>query len=997
MSETSTIRPPLSLKLLVFLAGALVLLLPAWLIRASLTETETYTLEMRRQNAARLLDTAIHLTRHQDLTRLLIAEQFEEESLRFAERLAASGSSPSTELEALSMRLRSSNLTPTLILSQTGTPARSDILGPHSPEELVFLRDFLGLLTQSLVGSVSATESRRISDAIPHYLGSVQTVTYYNHEIRGTAAPILFRGQPSLLFWMPLLDPVRLPVVLRPPTRDALFRPNLGRLQPETWKQLIFGGIVFIIPQPEPGGHTIHSTIRRYAARGISLAFIPEGSGQIRADRAWTKKPLRDCLRGKPAPEGWLVSRGTAFFGKPYTVLGAQKFPESPPGSGFRTLTLRIIVWSASILGLLIWYSTLFCQGGLVTSLGRQLTAGFFLAALFPLTATFLVIEPYAAERHEMRVQEVRSDLRRTMQLLELQSLSHRPRIWHLIDRLFSTPEFLAAARRDAAGLPGARVDLESELRRKFMRLYQKPVDISLRKLILAGMGSYVRDQVRPEDLGGESSMLPQLMNQVANQAIAARGGAPAAPSGSQLIVDGERGSAAETRQEIVWDVGREIFQSILGPESFFDWLNGKSEPVLIEAGIGMIMIYELFLPAPSHPEFLLTALLRAKPNENNAMARTLSGPWRDGPVFAFQRDLIGEPCYPETGERFPFLRNVARQVDASASPLSLRMEAGGTSWLVEGTPGEASRQFVFTALADEAPIRAETEALRHDLNVMLLLTGLIILLLAASVTRDITAPLRSLIEGIRAIGAGRYAHRVESDRTDELGELAGAFNMMTRGLEERDILSRMVSGSALTAATTQDGELLAREGSRRDSIVCFVSFPGIESRMAEMPPEEALLFLNRHVVVAGRILHAAGADIDKLLGPKLLAVFPTNRGSTAVAAARQLHHAFREGRLAIAPAVGLTIGPVIAGILGSGDRRDHTIIGDTVNLAARAASLAEKFDPAGIVLDDALRQHVRDIGSFEQLGETQVKGKSRPVRLVRLLVSRHVPGRRRR
>ncbi|HEY9071687.1 MAG TPA: adenylate/guanylate cyclase domain-containing protein [Candidatus Ozemobacteraceae bacterium] len=994
----STMHPPSRLlHLLLFLAGTLVLLLPAWLIRASLAETAAHAYQMELQDMQRRLDSEIRLIRHQDLIRLLIAERFEEESLRLAALHASqTNSDPAVALGETAKRLEPAGLAPTLILSLTGTPRRLAIHGTATLSERKFLEEFLDLNTRSLTETLSATEAARISEEIPRFLGSIQTVTYYNHEIRGTAAPIIFRGRSSLLFWMPLLDPHLLEELTHPPASETLFLPNLAKFRPEAWRRFVLGGILFIVPQPAPGEHTIRSAIRRSATRGISLAFIPEDGGRTRAERAWTRQPLRRCIDGAPAPRGWLISRGSAFFGRQYTVLGALRLPESSSEAGFRPLFLQAVSWTAALLGILVWFVTLFRQGGLVTSIGRQLTAGFLLAVLFPLTAAFLIIEPYAAERHDMRVQEVRAELRGMMQTLELQSLSHRPRIWSLISGLFTTPGFLDAARRDAAGDPGARARLEALLYRNFMRIYQKPVDISLRKIILAGTGSYVRDQARPGDPGGESSMLPQLMSQVANQAIAARGG-PREDADGRLLQDGERGSAAATRREMVWDVGREIFQSILGPESFFDWLNGKNDPLLIEAGIGMIMIYELFLPSPARPEFLLTVLLRAKYNENNAMARTLSGQRRDGPIFVFQRDLLGEPCYPETGERYPFLRRIARQVDASASPLSLRLDAGGTRWLVEGAPGGASRQFVFTALADEAPIRAETEALRRDLNVMLLLTGLITLLLAASVTQDITSPLRNLIDGIRSIGAGRYGQHLDASRTDELGELAKAFNQMARGLGERDILRRMVSGSALTAATTSDGELQAREGSRREMIVCFVSFPGIEFRMAGMAPDEALLFLNRHVIVACRVLQASGADIDKLLGPKLLAAFPQEHGQAAIAAARQLHLAHREGRLPIAPAIGLTLGPIIAGILGSGDRRDHTIIGDTVNLAARAATLAERFDPAGIVLDETLWNHVRDIGSFEQLGETQVKGKSRPVRLVRLLVPRHLPGRRRR
>jgi|GEM_PF-2387169 len=982
-------------RFLVFIVGTIILLLPPWLIHKTLSESADLEQHRQRQAASELLDTSINLARHQDLGRLLLVEQLEEEAQRLAARVSKQGeSSFASETLRLAARLKKAGLAPTLILTLPKSPENErpsvlagGVYGRHSPAELEFLRHFLTLTTQTLTGPVSATESREISESVPNFLGSIQTISYYSHEMRGAAAQILFRNENAILFWMPLLDPLKTTATLCTPVSPDLFNPCLSTLRRETWKQLVSGGILFIMPPPAAGKSGIRSTIRRYAAQGIRLAFIPEDGSGMTAQKDWYETPLQSCLQGSPQPPDWVIGQGTAFVGKRYKVVGAVKLPTKTSGEGTRAVLILVCCWAVAGAGLIAWFLAVFHGRGLAASLGKQLSAGFLLAALFPLTTTFLIIEPYAAERYEVRTQEIRADLRSTIRLLELQSLSHRPRLWHLMSRLFTDPAFLGAARRDASGsVPGADADLGKRLHDKFRYLHQKPLDISMRKVIIAGLGSYVRDQARPGDPGGNSSMLAQLMNKAANEAISSRGGVEASSGRNSSIPDPERGSAAETRREMLSDVGRDIFLAVLGPESFFDWLNGKNEPLLIEVGLGMAMIYEILMPDGPHPEFLLTILLKAEDHERIAMARTLSGTWRDGPVFAFQRDLLGEPSYPESGERYPFLRRIARQIDAAAKPLSLRLSDGTTSWLLEGTPSELSRQFIFTAIADEAPLRAEAESIKRRLTAMLLLAALVTLLLAASATRDVVSPIKQLIEGIRAISVERYSYRVDTNRSDELGELAGAFNAMARGLEERKILSHMVSSSALDATASRDYEAKAREGQRHEAIVCFVSFVGAEATMATLTPEEALTFLNRQVVAACRILHAAGADIDKLLGPKILAIFSPELGAAAVEAARKLQSAHQDGQLDLRPAIGLTRGSVISGILGSGDRRDHTVIGDTVNLAARAASIAEKLDPVAVVLDDLLRSSIGDVGEFESLGETHVKGKTKPVRLVRLL-----------
>lgn len=975
-------------KLLLFILGTIILLLPPWLIHTTLSESAAFEQVRLRQTTSELLETSIHLARHQDLGRFLIVDQLEEESLRFAGDIAANpDSSIASGLRSLVSRLQKSGSAPILAMALLDRQRRPEIVGKHTPAELDFFSRFLDTCVQSLSQPISATDTKIISSSIPKFLGSVQTFGYFSQDIRATTVQVVFRNRDALLFWMPLVDQRKAASLLSSPVSDALFTTNTSVLKPHIRRQLVSGGILFIMPPPAVGERGIRSTIRRYAAQGIRLAFIPEDQSPLTAHAAWLKPPLNTCLHGAPPPQGWIISRGTVFVGKRCTILGAIKLPAgSTSGDGSATV-IRTCCWSAAVLAILVWFSSIFRGGGLTVSLGRQLTAGFLLAALFPLTTMFLVIEPYAAERHEVRVQEVRTDLRNVISLVELQGLAHRPRIWNLISRLFTDKAFLEAARRDAGGsIPAARNELQGRLKNIFLTLYGPPVDLSLRKVILAGMGNYVRDQARPADQGGSTSMLAELMNHNANEALAARGGEGMSSPGNPVLADIDRGSAGATKREMLWDVGREIFLSILGPEAFFDWINGKNEPLILEIGIGMVMLYEILLPSSTRPEFILTVLLRSEYHENNAMTRALSGKWRDGPVFVFRRDQIGQASFPETGERHPFLRRIARQADASSRLLSLRLSEGGTSWLVEGTPGTHSRQFVFVALADETPLLAETASIKNRLTALLLVAALVTMLLAASATQDIVSPIRNLIGGIRAISAECYSHRVASDRSDELGELAGAFNKMARGLEERNILRRMVSSSALTAATSSDDELKAREGRRTELIVCFVSFSGIEDAMASMPPEDALALLNRHVVTACRILNAAGADIDKLLGQKILAVFPPELGMAAIKTARNLQAAHWDGDLTFRPAIGLTVGPVITGILGSGGRRDHTIIGDTVNLAARAAALAERFDPVAVVLDDALRLRVKDIGSYEAMGETHVKGKTLPVRLVRLV-----------
>jgi class 3 adenylate cyclase len=80
---------------------------------------------------------------------------------------------------------------------------------------------------------------------------------------------------------------------------------------------------------------------------------------------------------------------------------------------------------------------------------------------------------------------------------------------------------------------------------------------------------------------------------------------------------------------------------------------------------------------------------------------------------------------------------------------------------------------------------------------------------------------------------------------------------------------------------------------------------------------------------------------------------------------------------------IGLSTGPVAAALLGSEERVEYTLVGDTVNLAQRLQDLAR---PAGtIVLSGPTLSALPSPPAVEALGEQQVKGRETPVHAYRL------------
>ncbi|MBR1154978.1 adenylate/guanylate cyclase domain-containing protein [Bradyrhizobium sp. JYMT SZCCT0428] len=242
------------------------------------------------------------------------------------------------------------------------------------------------------------------------------------------------------------------------------------------------------------------------------------------------------------------------------------------------------------------------------------------------------------------------------------------------------------------------------------------------------------------------------------------------------------------------------------------------------------------------------------------------------------------------------------------------------------------------------------------------------------------------------------YYHAVRSVIILICGMLAGAVGVQLRRQFEASILAATARDRITNLfgqhVSPQVVERLMAEGAATGSeirrvAVMFVDFRSFTSGASTRTPQEVVDRLDGAFAVLVDILDRHGGIVNKFLGDGFLALFgaPFDAGNAAqhaVAAAREMLEANERANQAsswpLRIGIGIHVGEVVAGNIGSPRRKEYTVIGDTVNFASRLEALNKDFNSQFLIsaaVHDALGEECRDAVA---LGEVPVRGYERPV-----------------
>jgi adenylate cyclase len=149
-------------------------------------------------------------------------------------------------------------------------------------------------------------------------------------------------------------------------------------------------------------------------------------------------------------------------------------------------------------------------------------------------------------------------------------------------------------------------------------------------------------------------------------------------------------------------------------------------------------------------------------------------------------------------------------------------------------------------------------------------------------------------------------------------------------------------------------GRITRGTAERINAVLWFSDLRGYTSLADSIEPREVIPLLNDYAGVVISAVHEAGGDVLKLIGDGVLAIFQTpDAASSALRAAREVSRRGAElsarrqaeGRASTTIRLGLHVGDVFYGNIGSDERLDFTVVGPAVNEVSRIVSLCRSVD----------------------------------------------------
>ncbi len=285
--------------------------------------------------------------------------------------------------------------------------------------------------------------------------------------------------------------------------------------------------------------------------------------------------------------------------------------------------------------------------------------------------------------------------------------------------------------------------------------------------------------------------------------------------------------------------------------------------------------------------------------------------------------------------------------------------------------------------------------------------TVLLGLAVAALITNRLSKPVRSLASAMRDVQGGNLNIQLPVSSTDEVGRLTDSFNFFVQELRSKERMKqtfgKYIDPRILEQVLAEGGREAVASG-RRDMTVSFADLVGFTGLSERLTPLLMVKLLNRHFGLQALAVQEYRGIVDKFVGDSIVAfwgppfVKAEEHAMLACRAAqaqllaldnlrRELPDitGLRRDMSPVDLCIGICTGEAVVGNLGSENTRSYTVIGDTVNIAARLER-ANRVYGTQILVSESTAQAIGSEFKMREIDTISVKGKTETTRVFEVM-----------
>ena len=310
----------------------------------------------------------------------------------------------------------------------------------------------------------------------------------------------------------------------------------------------------------------------------------------------------------------------------------------------------------------------------------------------------------------------------------------------------------------------------------------------------------------------------------------------------------------------------------------------------------------------------------------------------------------------------------------------------------------------IISTIPEDKAFEAVYEIQERNIYIMIisLCTSLVVIVIFA---KSLSSPILSLLDETVKISKGMFKLNIQRTTNDEVGILTDYFITMAKGLEEREKV-KSILGSMIDPVVVQEAmnDLVAlKRGSEKTITAFFSDVAGFSNISEQLKSVDLASLLNEYLSAMTLILQKHNGVLDKYIGDAIVGIFGApvdvpNHSIKACHASLQMinkltdlreywikNNLYSKEAQEMDVRIGLNTGPAKVGFMGTDNMGSFTMMGDTVNLAARLEAAGKDYG-VNILISEMIKDNIQNEFFIRELDLVRVKGKNEPVKLYELI-----------